>query len=125
MNTEQQVHSELSNIDQNELCKKIHLLSISTKKMNLTVKFATCHLPTAAAITESVTIKSCKGHKYICKVRFLSQHYENHFVHTRSNLLTREGMLQEIGTNPKWFVTLSGSEFQGVRNPKWFLTLSG
>ena len=36
-----------------------------------------------------------------------------------------EGMLQEIGTNPKWFVTLSSSELQGVRNPKWFLTLSG
>ena len=29
-------------------------------------------------------------------------------------------MLQEIGKNPKWLVTLSGSEFQGLRNPKWF-----
>ena len=40
--------------------------------------------------------------------------------------VSKEGMLQEIGKNPKWFVTLSGSEFQGVRNPKWFvITPSG
>ena len=56
------------------------------QKINVSVKFATCHLPTAAAITESVTIKSCKGHEYISKVRFLSQHLENHFVHITSNI---------------------------------------
>ena len=32
-----------------------------------------------------------------------------------------EGMLQEIGKNPKWFVTLSDSEFQDVSNPKLFV----
>ena len=88
MNTEQQVHSELDNLDQNELCKK-STYSQFQQKMNVSVKFATFHLPTAAAITESVTIKSCKGHKYIFKVRFLSQHLENHFFHIRSNLIIR------------------------------------
>ena len=41
------------------------------------------------------------------------------------NVKILEGMLQENGKNRKWFVTLSGSKFQGARNPKWFLTLSG